>query len=134
MQEELPTIEIPQAQFAQHIIDLAREGPVQWHVNEEIREDTGFRDVFNTDTYFNHTVDEDTVELHFETTGTVSEQVARRTRSHPAEYEHHDVTIHGTIVMPWTNEQLPETETYVEQEGRPTEPPNPPEDKIKGGL
>ncbi len=123
MNEDYQTIEIPQAQFVQHLIDVAREGPVEWNVADEVREDTGFRDVFNTETFFNKKVTAEYVELWFETTGTVTEQVARRTHHHPAEYENHDVTIHGSIRMPWTTERLPQMETYVEQEEHPTEPP-----------
>jgi len=121
MQEKVPTIEIPQAQFAQHIIDLAREGDVDYNVADEVREKIDLRDVFNTSNHIHTNIDKDGVELGFETTSSVSERVARKTHHHPAEYENHDVTIHGTISMEWTDGALPLPVSVITQEEWPTD-------------
>jgi hypothetical protein len=122
MNDSKQSLDVPEAQFVQHVIELAHDGDVHFNVNDEVREKISLRDVLNTSNHIHTNITEDRVELGFETTSSVSERTARRTHNHPAEYEHHDVTVHGMVVMEWSDGKLPLPDVFIEQAEYPTDP------------
>lgn len=121
------TLSVPKAQFIRHVVALAREGPIEWHCNDDVQEDLDYTDVFRPSNLLHAENHEECYVLFFETTGSVSERVARATHWQPAEYETHEVPIHGEVTMAWPDDeyQLPETTARIEQVDYPTEPPAP---------
>lgn len=92
------------------------------HLSEQAQDNIEYDDVFNTSTFDHVTHSDDSMRLFFEAETTVSEQVARRTHHHPAEYENHDVDVLGVIMVEWEEDQkFPETTVEVEQTEYPTD-------------
>jgi len=121
------TIEVPKAQFLLDVIAIGMEGDWQWQVSDEVREKLDYTDVCSMQTVENVQVTEQRIEVHFSTTSSVSERVARRTHHHPAEYKNHDVDVWATMIYEWPEDEydLPVPTVHVEQAEYPTEPSGP---------
>jgi len=127
MTADTDTTDVPTEQFARHVLPLCLESEVDWLVTDEVREQIDYTDLADPRAVTEIEVTDDEVCIHAEHEATVSEQVARRTHHHPAEYENHDVTVHVCAAMPWPEEnyEMPTGEVYVEQLNHPTAPPEP---------
>lgn len=120
---EQPTVDVPEAQFINYVVAHAKEtGEYHDLLSDEARDNIDYDDVFNVDTFQRISHSDDSMRLFFETETTVSEQVARRTHSHPAEYKNHDVSVLGVIMVEYNEDNtFPETIVEIEQDEYPTD-------------
>jgi len=127
MTDDQETVELPTEPLAQHVLQQAIEG---WHSLDgggHVSIDDGVDyELFDATDNVEHVDAHDGgVHVHATITGTVSEKVARATRTNPPAYESHDIEIR--VVAEWhpTNQLAPETYLLVEQVGaNPLAPPD----------
>jgi len=123
MQQEQPTVDVPEAQFINYVVAHAKEtGEYHDDLSDQAKDKIGYDDVFSVDTFQRISHSDDSMRLFFETETTVSEQVARRTHSHPAEYKNHDVSVLGVIMVRFDEDNtFSKTIVEIEQDEYPTD-------------